>query len=237
MPGLTAGFAVVLVEDMGSRWNLWLVVAVNVWGLSLAAQTVPVQGERYKIEIADGAEGRVVTITDVSQVPITAFRAGYTCSDPQKVVQLAEDTVILGMGAPHETKSSLTFALPPEMKDCPGGVDVIAFADGQHVGEAAAWKRLVAQRSAAHEEVSGLLSVAEGTPAKEWTMAGFLAQVEARQKVVAGMKMGVDERRGRSLALEVAREGFGLDAKRGVVSRTETVSRLIKWMTSLEVTS
>jgi hypothetical protein len=211
-----------------------LVVAVNVCGLGVKAQTVPVQGERYKIETADGADGRVVTITDVSQVPITAFRAGYVCSDPQKVVQLAEDTVILGMGMPHEAKSSLSFALPSEMKDCPGGVDVIAFADGQHVGDAAAWKRLVVQRSAADAEVSGLLSVAEGITAKEWVIAGFLAQVEARQKALAGMKMTVDERRGRSLALEVAREGFGLDAKRGGGSRTETVSRLIKWTTELD---
>jgi hypothetical protein len=216
------------------RLVVGLVVAVNVCGLGVRAQTVPVQGERYKIETVDGADGRVVTITDVSQVPITAFRAGYVCGDSHKVVQLAEDTVILGMGAPHEAKNSLTFALPPEMKECPGGVDVIAFADGQHVGDAAAWKRLVVQRSAADAEVSGLLSVAEGMSAKEWTMAGFLAQVEARQKAVEGMKMGADERRGRSLALEVAREGFGLDAKRGAGSWTETVSRLIKWMTALE---
>jgi hypothetical protein len=202
----------------------WLVVC----GLAAAgvAQTVPAQGERYRVETAAAADGSSgVTITNVSQVPITAFRATYVCA-AHKVLQFAEDTVIVGMGTAQAPKSTLSFALPQQ--DCTGGVSVLVFADGQHVGDEGSWKQVLAQRRAAYEEVSGLLTVAEGMAAKEWTLAAFLAAVERREAALkADQAMSLDERRGRLLALEVARQGFGLE--KGTAVRTAVITALIKW--------
>jgi hypothetical protein len=211
-------------------------VAGFVIGLSPdcgVAQTLPAQGERYRIEVA----GNVVTLTNLSAVAVTGFRGTYDCGSAGKPSSVVEDSVILGMGTAETPKSSLAFQAPSG--ECTGGVDVIVFADRQHVGGADAWKRVVTQRSAAYAEVSGLLALAEGVPAKDWKLADFVGQMgKLRSALRASQNLGADERRGRLMVLETAMNGLPYEEKKSVktsaASRTLTVTALIRWMNALD---
>jgi hypothetical protein len=142
------------------------------------------------------------------------------------------------MGTTEPPKSSLAFKAPSG--ECTGGIDVIVFADGQHVGGADAWKRVLIQRSAAYAEVSGLLALAEGVPAKDWKLADFVGQMgKLKSALRASQNMGADERRGRLMALDTAMNGLPYEEKKSAVktsaaSRTLTVTALIRWMNALD---
>jgi hypothetical protein len=170
-------------------------------------------------------------------VPVTGFRGTYVCGSGEPS-SLVEDSVILGMGTVEAPKASMTFQAPAA--PCTGGVDVIVFADGQHVGSAGAWQRVVVQRSAAYAEVSGLLALAEGVPVKTWKLDDFEARIgKLREALRADAKMGGDERRGRSMVLETAVNGLPYAekqaaAKTPAASRTLTVTTLIRWMNALD---
>jgi hypothetical protein len=198
------------------------------------AQTVPAQGARYRIEVA----GNVVTLTDLSAIAVTGFRGTYDCGSAGKPSSVAEDSVILGMGTAEQPKSSLAFQEPSG--ECTGGIDVIVFADGQHVGGPDAWKRVVIQRSAAYAEVTGLLALAEGVPAKDWKLADLVGQIGKLWSALrASQNMGVDERRGRLMVLETAMNGLPQEEKKAAVktpaaSRTLTVTALIRWINALD---
>jgi hypothetical protein len=198
------------------------------------SQTIPAQGERYRIEVG----GNVVTLTDLSAVAVTGFRGTYDCGSAGKPSSVVEDSVILGMGTTQPPKSSLAFQVPSG--GCTGGVDVIVFADGQHVGGTDAWKRVLTQRSAAHAEVSGLLALAEGVPPKDWKLADFVGQLgELRSGLRASQNMGADERRGRLMVLETAMNGLPYEEKKSAAktpasSRMLTVTTLIRWMNALD---
>jgi hypothetical protein len=198
------------------------------------SQTIPAQGERYRIEVA----GNVVTLTDLSAVAVTGFRGTYDCGSAGKPSSVVEDPVILGMGTTEPPKSSLAFQAPSG--ECTGGIDVVVFADGQHVGGVDAWKRVVTQRSAAYAEVSGLLALAEGMSAKDWKLADFVGQMgKFRSALRASQNIGADERRGRLMVLETAMNGLPYVQKKSAVKtpaalRTLTVTTLIWWMNALD---
>lgn len=198
------------------------------------SQTLPEQGERYRIEVA----GNVVTLIDLSGVAVTGFRGTYDCGSAGKSSSVVEDSVILGMGTTVTPRSSLAYQAPSG--ECTGGVDVIVFADGQHVGGPDAWKRVVTQRSAAYAEVSGLLALAEGVPPKDWKLADFVGQMGKLWSALrASQNMEADERRGRLLVLETAMNGLPYEEKKSAVktpaaSRTLTVTTLIRWMNALD---
>ncbi len=222
---------------MRDRWLRLIWVAGLVGWLapgSGVAQTVPTEGERYKIEVA----GNVVTLTNLSAVAVTGFRGTYDCGSTVKPSSVVEDSVILGMGTADPPKSSLAFQAPSG--ECAGGIDVIVFADGQHVGSADAWKRVVIQRSAAYAEVSGLLALAEGIPAKNWKLAALVAQIgKLRDALRTSPDMDADERRGRLMVLDTAINGLPYQEKKAAVktpaaSRTLTVTTLIRWMNALD---
>jgi hypothetical protein len=223
--------------DMRDRWLSMLWGVGFVIGLSPdcgVAQTLPAQGERYRVEVA----GNVVTLVDLSSVAVTGFRGTYDCGSAGKPSSVVEDSVILGMGTAETPKSSLAFQAPSG--ECTGGVEVIVFADGQHVGAVDAWKRVVTQRSAAYAEVSGLPALAEVVSAKDWKLADFVGQMgKLRSALRASQNMGTDERRGRLMVLETAMNGLPFEGKKSAAktpaaSRTLTVTTLIRWMNALD---
>jgi len=224
-------------------WKAWLVAGVvcavaggvGVRAQAVADPAVANQGERYRIETSAASGQDVLTITNTSAVAITGFRAAYDCGVPGKQASVVEDTVIMGMGGAEAPKSSLSFAVPEVAKGCAGGVRVIAFADGQHVGIAPAWKQMVMERSAAYAEASGLLAVTEGMEAKNWSAATLAAKVAEMRKALGAAKgMEPDERRGRAMALDVMRQYLDTEAKGpGSVVRTKTITRLIHWMNGM----